>query len=305
MLATILVPLDGSRFAETALPVATRLTARAEGRLYLAMAHRPLAALVGLGEVAAPSFGADDDARVREEEYLTETSVGLGSVGTGPVRFRLRDGFAGETICDEAGRVGTDLIIMATHGRGAMGRIWLGSVADHVVRHSTRPVLLVHPGRDHAVPPEQFARNILVALDQSTYSEAIIDPVLDIARLTGAEVTLLTIVAPVFDPVESTLPHPVPQHPAIQARRSDEAHCRLRRAASRLRERGVRVSMRVVVGSSPAAGILDVLEEERFDMVALTTHGAGGVRRLMVGSVADKVIRGAHKPVLVLRPAVM
>ena len=58
----------------------------------------------------------------------------------------------------------------------------------------------------------------------------------------------------------------------------------------------------VVGGSSAAAGILSVLEEWRFGMAALTTHGAGGVRRLMVGSVADKVIRAARKPVLVLRP---
>lgn len=305
MLATILVPLDGSRFAEAALPIATRIASRAGGRMYLAMAHRPLAALVGLGEVATPSFGMDEDSRLKEEEYLTEASVSLGNIGFGAVQGRVRDGFAGETICDEAGRIGADLIVMATHGRSALGRMWLGSVADHVVRHSTRPVLLVHPGRDFITGAGQIPGNILVALDPSEYSEAILDPVFDLARLTGAQVTLLTVVAPVFDVAEPVLPPPVPQHPAILARRSDEAHARLRRVAHRLRQRDLSVSVRVVVGSSAAAGILSVLEESRFEMAALTTHGAGGVRRLMVGSVADKVIRAARKPVLVLRPAGM
>ena len=305
MLATILVPLDGSRFAEAALPIATRIVSRAGGRMYLAMAHRPLAALVGLGEVAAPSFGIDEDSRRQDEEYLTEASGSLGHIGFGAVQYRVRDGLAGETICEEAGRIGADLIVMATHGRGALGRMWLGSVADHVVRHSTRPVLLVHPGRDLITGPNQAPGNILVALDPSEYSEAILDPVIDFARLTGAQVTLLTVVAPVFDVAEPALPHPIPQHPAIMARRSDEAHARLRRVARRLRQRDLSVSVRVVVSSSAAAGILSVLEESRFEMAALATHGAGGVRRLMVGSVADKVIRAARKPVLVLRPVGM
>lgn len=303
MLGTVLVPLDGSRFAEAALPIATRLVSTARARLYLAMAHQPAAAVVGIGELAGFQVGPDDGGRRQGEQYLAEIAAKCGQPGDGPVHFQLIDGLAGEAVCDEAGRVGADMIIMATHGRGALGRLWLGSVADHVVRHSTRPVLLVHPGRDGAGSLNRDGGAILVALDQSEYSDAILDPVVDLAHLSGAEVTLLTVVAPAFDVAEPTIPYPVPQHPAILARRSDEAHSRLRRVAARLRKRGITVSRRVALGGSVAGGILSVLGEPRFDMVALTTHGAAGVRRLILGSVAEKVIRAAGKPVLVLHPA--
>lgn len=306
MLSTVLVPLDGSQFAEAALPVATRLASAARARIYLAMANQPMAAMVsmaGMGEVAGFQLAPTEEVRREGEEYLAEVATKYGPTGDAPVQFRLIEGPVGEAICAEAGRIGADMIVMATHGRGAFGRLWLGSVADHVVRHSTRPVLLVHPGRDSAGSLNRGDGAILVALDQSEYSDAILDPVVDLAQITGAAVTLLTVVAPTFDASEPTMPYPVPQHPAIHARRSDEAHSRLRRVAARLRKRGISVSRRVVAGNSAAGGILSVLEEARFDMVALTTHGAAGVRRLLLGSVAEKVIRATGKPVLVLHPA--
>jgi nucleotide-binding universal stress UspA family protein len=58
-----------------------------------------------------------------------------------------------------------------------------------------------------------------------------------------------------------------------------------------------------VVGPSAAAAVLDALEDRCYDLVAMTTHGAGGMRRLFLGGVADKIIRTARKPVLMLRPA--
>jgi nucleotide-binding universal stress UspA family protein len=94
----------------------------------------------------------------------------------------------------------------------------------------------------------------------------------------------------------------VPQHPAIVARRSDEAHFRLERLARLYRSMGLLVRTRVTTATTPAAGILAVLEESRFDMVALATHGAEGLRRLVTGSVADRVLRGSEKPMLVYHP---
>lgn len=302
MLRTVLVPLDGSRFAEAALPVAARLVTAARARLCLTMAQQPVAVVAGMGELAGMEFGADDDLQRQGNDYLAGIAAGYGQTGDGPVEYRLVEGPAGGAVCEEAGRIGADLIVMATHGRGAFGRLWVGSVADHVVRLSTKPVLLVHPGRD-AESRKHDGAAILVALDESEYSEAILGPVVDLAQATGAGLTLLTIAAPAFDVGESTMPYPVPQHPAILARHSDEAHSRLRRVAARVRKRGVSVSTRVVAGASAAAGILAVLQEPRFDLVALTTHGAAGMRRLLVGSVAEKVVRAAGKPVLVLHPA--
>jgi len=303
MLSTVLVPLDGSTFAETALDFAVPLAFSARARIYLVMAKHPVTMLAGMGETAGFLPDSDRESDRESGEYLAGTVAKWGEVGDWPLQFRLADGSAGEAICGEAGRVGADLIVMATHGRGALGRLWLGSVADYVVRHATRPVLLVHPGRDGTEALNRNGRTILVALDQSEYSDAILDPVVDLALATESKISLLTVVAPIFAPAEPAMPYPVPQHPAIVARRSDEAHSRLRRVAARLRRRGVSVSTRVVIGDSAAGAIVQVLREARFDMVALTTHGASGVRRLILGSVAEKVIRMAEKPVLVLHPA--
>ncbi len=303
MLTTVLVPLDGSRFAEAALPLAIRLATAAGARLYLARANQPVPVPAGMGELAGMASNSDEEARRQGAEYLSEIAARCGQIGGRPVEFRLIEGPVGEAVCDEAGRIGADLIVMSTHGRGALGRLVLGSVADHVVRCSTRPVLVVHPGHDTTESLPRNGGSILVALDEWEFSDAILDPVVDLARSTGAPITLLTVVAPAFDVTEPTMPHPVPQHPAIFARRSDQAHGRLNAVAERLRKQGVSVSTRVAVGDSPAGGILNVLGESRFDMVALTTHGAAGVRRLLIGSVAEKVIRAATKPVLVLHPS--
>jgi len=304
MLGTVLVPLDGSEFAEAALPIAKRLVERAGGRLYLATADQPSVALVGLGEITTALASLGEECCLEDESYLARTAAVLGTVGEGPVRVSLVDGPAGEAICEEAGRIGADFIVMATHGRNAMDRVWLGSVADYVVRHAARPVLLVKPHRLGYARTDQSIRNILVPLDPSNYSEAILDAVLTLARLMSASLTLLTVVAPQFGIAEPELPPPAPQHPAIVARRSDEAHARLDRLAKLYGLVGIGVRTRVAVAGTPAAGILGVLAEDRFDMVALATHGAAGLRRILAGSVADKVIRGSRKPVLVYHPVI-
>ena len=140
MLGTVLVPLDGSPFAEAALPIAAKLVRTAQGRLHLLVAHQPVVPVVGMWEMVGPPDHLNEEQRSRETTYLVETAAELGQVGDGPVRTHHTDGRAGEAICEEAGTVGADLIVMATHGRGVLGRMWLGSVADFVVcRLLSRP----------------------------------------------------------------------------------------------------------------------------------------------------------------------
>lgn len=302
MLATVLVPLDGSGFAEAALPIAKQLVARSRGRLCLITADHPSLAMATSGEFGVTLASMGDEIRRDDELYLVRTAAMLGTVGDGPVQERLVDGPAGEAICEEAGRIGADLIVMATHGRNAVERVWLGSVADYVVRHASRPVLLVRPRTLGALVPPPPIRNILVPLDASDYSEAILESVLTVARLMDCTITLLTVVAPQFGIAEPEFPPPVAQHPAIVARRSDEARARLERLAKLYRAMGIVARTRVTTAATPAAGILEVLREEQFGMVALATHGAAGLRRLLAGSVADKVLRGSPKPMLVYHP---
>lgn len=300
MIGTILVPLDGSHFAEEALPFARWLAGRAGASLNLVLAHQPAGAFVGMGELVAPPVGLDEDLRHRQEVYLSETAEALGHPGGAPVTVALAEGPPGEAICEEAARIGADLIVMATHGRGALGRLWLGSVADHVVNNISRPAIFLHPGRKNGSAAHQI-RSILVPLDFSAEAEAVLDTVRDLARLLHAQVTLQHVVEPhvtgqLLDPSMVSLTDDVLFEVQIA-----DAERRLQDQALKFRHDGISTSTRVITAASAAAGILDSLEES-FDLVAMTTHGRRGVRRLVLGSVADKVLRAAAKPVLMFRP---
>ena len=302
MLGTVLVPLDGSGFAEAALPLARRLAARAGARLYLATADHFSGVPVGGGEISSALAVLGEECLEEDELYLANTATQLGSVAGQPVLAHLIAGPPGEAICEEAGRIGADLIVMATHGRSAMSRLLLGSVAEYVIANANRPVLLVKPSRLGGLGATRSIRNILVPLSPDAASEAILESVVTLAPLLGATITLLTVVSPQFGIAEPELPPPAPQHPAIAARRSDEARMRLDRVAAFYRRLGVEVRTRVVLAGTPAGGILQVLSEDRFDMAAMTTTVTPGVRRVVAGSVTQKVIQGTGKPVLAYHP---
>jgi len=302
MIATMLVPLDGSPFAEAALPSAQWFASRTDARLHLFHAHQPVPVLVGVTEALASAPSPDLGAIRRERSYLDDTAKRLGLVGGVAVQTDFGDGPAGAEIVEEVARIGADLIVMATHGRGALGRLWLGSVADHVVRHAGVPILLIRPQAPNTPGEDPDIRSIVVPLDLSAVSRTILDPVVELARLAKARVTLLYVVEQFFQTMEPGVPYPIPQDPGIAELQRANAKRMLEEAASVLREQGIEVSTRVVIATSAAAGVLDTLEKPGYDLVALATHGAGGIRRLLLGSVAEQVIKGASKRVLVVRP---
>lgn len=303
MYRTILLPLDGSDVAEAALPLAARIARSAHARLHLLLVHQPITVPVEMTSMPVTTADFDEELRTRERGYLAGRVAELGQVGDGPVEVHHTDGSPGPDVCAEATRLGADLIVMATHGRGAVGRFWLGSVADYVVRHTTLPVLLVHVGAGARAPADRPIKEILVALDLSPHSEAILEPAIALARVSQAALTLFHVVEPFHEIAGPRSPYPEPQDPVLLESSRTETERLLGAAADRLRERGLAVSIRVVVGSGSVAGtVLQTLEEPGYDLVALTTHGARGLQRMLLGSVADKIIRGAGKPVLVLRP---
>ncbi len=82
-----------------------------------------------------------------------------------------------------------------------------------------------------------------------------------------------------------------------------EAAAYLSSVAQRLSANGRNIYTHVLFSPQPAAALLVAAEQQHADVIALSTHGRRGVRRMLLGSVADKVVRGAHMPVLVFRPA--
>jgi nucleotide-binding universal stress UspA family protein len=299
----VVVSLDGSRFAETAVPVGARLARAAGARLRVVMVHEPAMALVPAADIPV-TIGPDEVAiKAEEKAYLAGVALDLGPVGGAPVEFSLLEGLAGPTLVTELDRAGPDLLVMATHGRGPLSRFWLGSVADHVIRHTTVPVLLLHPKDGDPVPPaEARLERGLVALDRSEEAEAILPPLMALARVTQAHLTLVNVVEPVLGISGAVPPYPValPQE-TLEALRA-EGQKYLDEVADRLRAEGIGVATKVIVGLGIAGTILNQLDQGKHDFVAMTTHGATGFRRLLLGSVADKVIRGSSRPTLVLRP---
>ncbi|MBX7117918.1 MAG: universal stress protein [Gemmatimonadaceae bacterium] len=303
MLRTILVPLDGSALAERALPIACDLARRTGGAVHVVRAHVPIAVVGATAEGAIFSqdmLAADDALRRRAADYVTEVSRKAAAEWGIRVEPISEDGSPAGLVTDVADRVGADLIVMTTHGTGGFTPDWLGSVADSVIRHSHRPVLAVPENDAHLGEP--FApRRLLVTLDGSDRSAAILPSARDLAVAYGAHVDLIRVVAP-FVPgdVVATLAADRPDPFGVDA---ETVHAKqaLDVAGAALEQVGLHTTRTVRVDLSPTRCLLDHVQETGPDCLAIATQGRG-VSRLFLGSVADKLIRSAGRPVLVLRP---
>jgi nucleotide-binding universal stress UspA family protein len=300
---TILVPLDGSPLAEQALPLARRLAERAGSKLRLALVHQIPAAPLDPG--AAKLFTSIElSTRKSERSYLRSLQAKLRQEGVRLASAVTLSGPVGPALAQYVQELGIDLVVMATHGRGGMRRAWLGSVADYLVRHLQVPVLLVRPGEDgRAQAPVAGANQILVPLDGSPLAEDVLGPAADLARLWGAELTLLRVVHPVVLFSDEMLGWPAPYDAELTASLRNQAEDAIRDIAERLRSEGLRATGVAVVGWGAADAILQAARPEQVAAIAIATHGRGGLQRLTLGSVADKLIRAAEVPVLVHRPA--
>jgi nucleotide-binding universal stress UspA family protein len=295
MYSSLLVPLDGSAFAEHALPFAASIARRAGASLQVVQAHVPVASFY-IGSELAADFTLDATIRENEVAYLDGVVKRLTENIPVRVSRTLVDGLIADAIHEQALAVGADLVVMATHGRGPLSRFWLGSVADALVRRLPMPILLVRPQEETAnLATEVAVRRILIPLDGSDLAEQILEPATELGRLTQAEYTLLRVVEPFIPP-----PHHLPGPLFHQLAR--EAQIYVDGVAERLRGRSLRVETKVVINGFAAAAILEEARVHATDLIALETHCRSGLARMLLGSVADKVLRGALTPVLLHRP---
>ena len=309
MLRSVFVPLDGSAFGEQALPIAYAVALRAGAEITLAHVHVPAIHVTmgnwNLAGVPMLDERADEEARARDQRYLEQLRSRSGLRGL-RVSCRVLNGAVAPALIEAATAEAADLVVLTTHGRGAFGRVWIGSVADAVIRHGGVPTLLVRPL--HAVPerPVRDAapfepRHILVALDGSDLSKQALGPALDLAALYHARLTLLRVVEPLA--VNAGAPDLDMAELDQQYQHSEDGAARayLRGIAAPLQRMGHSVETRIEHGQ-PALAITQAARELGVDVVALATHGRGGLSRLLMGSVADRVVRAAEQPVLVVRP---
>lgn len=293
MYRSILVPLDGSSFAEYAVPAAVAIARRAGGVIHLVHVHEPLLIAETIDPVKRKM------ARRKEAEYLSSVEAQAATRGEVRVRAHLLRGAVVPKILGQARRCGVDLVVMTTHGRGGLSRLWLGSTADELLRRSELPVLLIRPGED--TPPaegEPSFRNVLVPLDGSSLAEQILPHAIGMARLFGSRLTLLRVAraGPSFGYPSVPLGVPLEPVDAVEAKRYLDG------VAERMRAEGLEAGALVARNPVPARAIAEYAEANDVDLIALATHGRGGLSRLVLGSTADKVIRSCLVPVLAYRP---
>lgn len=303
MLKSLLVPLDGSEFSERALPLACRLARTTGASLHLAHVHKAHPPEHFLSSTQFHYEGLDlgeYDAHHRDEEraYLEELTTHLEE--STHADARLLEGPVAEGIAAYADEVDADLLLVVTHGRAGIRRLWLGSVADALVRSTHLPLLLLHPAPGSEVPQEvSWVDHILVPLDGSDLAAAILAPVREMARATGARVTLLHIVS--SSAVIGT--HILPMMPSDTLAAVERATAYLEKVVADLGEDGIEAEPLVVAHEVPAAAIQAVAAERGADLVAMATHGYGGLKRALLGSVASTVLAKSPLPLLLKRPA--
>ena len=303
MFQTLLVPLDGSAFAEQALPFALSIARRANAKLDLMRVHA-LYCIDNPARVWAPfDPAADAEFRGQELGYLDE----LARRHTGECAVKptcaVVNGFAADAILGRAKEVAADLIVMTTHGRGPLSRAFLGSVADELVRRCSIPVLLVRP--QEALPDlhkEPSVTKVLVPLDRSPTSMQIIQPAIKLGSAWGASYIFLHVVHPDTIPARETASErPAALRRTWQEREAEEALAYLEHVADWFRGPAVKVQTRVVVRPHVATAILDEARAQSCDVIAFASHGRVGLKRMLLGSITDKVLRGASCPVLIYR----
>jgi nucleotide-binding universal stress UspA family protein len=237
------------------------------------------------------------------EQYIEEVSERVDKEADFKVRATVLKGSPPEAIHNHAAERGVDLVVMATHGRGPMSRFWLGSTADGLIRHSMIPILLLRPCEEEpGTQPDFSPRRVLVPLDGSNESEAILTHALAVAGNGETEFDLLRIYPYPKEIGSSYLPQTVQVNvDALESARTAAAEYVEEKAAT-LIERGIPTKGHIVTDREPAAGILHFAEQSGADLIAMCTHGRSGVSRFVLGSVTDKVIRGAQFPTLVCHP---
>jgi nucleotide-binding universal stress UspA family protein len=285
MFQNILVPVDETAFAEAAVPWALAM-AGPRATLHIVHAHcfPPPATMVVYDQ------NLDQALLIQEEQYLDELADRVRAiVPQMAITTRNADvcSVQAETLAFAARKVCADLVVMATHGRGPLARFFFGSVSDMFSRLAPAPVLLVRPDErqtkvDLTIRPR--LEQVVVPLDGSEFAEQVLKPAMSVAAAFGCRCTFVYVADQTAD---------------TSGERAEAYLDRIARSAP-----SDAITRREIIWNCSAAkAILAVAGSDPRTCIALATHGREGVDRFLNGSVADKVVRRAVGPVLVLHSA--
>ncbi|MEE9575883.1 MAG: universal stress protein [Gemmatimonadota bacterium] len=290
----ILAPTDFSPAAEVACRLAARLAMRSEAGLtvFHAIPGKDLAQRMESGKTQVDIL---NEGRERLGEWFAAVvPAELRSFLT--AEFKVIVGEPTPGIARAAKLSGADLILMATQGRTGLAHLLMGSVTAAVLRTLPIPVLALRPGQ--AELPLTTVQRILWATDLSPVSEAAWPYVLMLADLLTAEVILLHAVRPAE--LAGLADHPVPPPAGWMERYLTPLEQELERRQRAVEALGLRARRKIVVGT-PAEVIVAEAQGEQADLIVMGTHGRSGLSHVLLGSVAEAVIRKAACPVLTVQ----
>ena len=299
MLHKILVPLDGSIAAETALVPAMQIGRGVGAELLLLRAlemnYMAMPMMAGGYELTYP-MAALENSHQEIAEYL----AGVRRLHDCPAchaRALEMEGDAASCIVDTADDEACDLIVMSTHGYTGVRRMLFGSVTERVLHAAPCPVLVTR-----AKDP---IRRMLITLDGSVLGESVLEPALEIARAVEARIILMRVneVIP-LNPLDMAaswdwdIPEPEKK---LMGERRQAAEAYLREVVGRFDLSPAEVET-IVLDGSPVDRIQEFARLYNIDLLAMSTHGHTGLRRWLYGSVTAQVMRGSHCSMLVVRP---
>jgi nucleotide-binding universal stress UspA family protein len=326
MYTRILVPLDGSPRAEEALPVAARLAQASGGTLVLTRivnVNPELSPYFAMPVGSAPQLTYDiiDDAKAYLEHMRTHASVrGI------PIETNVFLGMTAPALLEAITETKADMIVMCSHGHVGFARWTLGSIAQHITRHSPVPVLVLREGKPllpDAIAERGYPLRALVTLDGSQLAEAVLPHVITVltalAGQNGSEMRLTSVVSPLDLDIAG-----MTQSAGVEA-----AQRYLDTTVERLRTDDatshIRISSNVAVSRDIAGYLISVAEGDQgissadtdtsnvestasnephggYDIMAMATHGRSGFALWAVGSVTERVLQSTRLPLFIVRP---
>ena len=310
MFERILVPLDGSKRSERAIPVAARIARAANGTVILVQVTELPSDFFTEGKYPSQMYPDDliEEGKALAANYLDNVSKQSELVGL-KTETRVERGDAAQSILAAIEPLGVDLIVMCSHGYTGFKRWALGSVAQKIIPHSSVPVLVLRDGGPTLSVKPLYA---LVALDGSPVSEEVLAPVIQLmAALAPSEEKTLHLTHVVELPLTYGRIgiHAYVNQMKEEAKRLSQGY--LAAVAERLTNGGVpglTVTTSIAVNVDVAEALVQVAQQQllaggHFDLVAMATHGRSGLQHLLMGSMTDHVMSATKLPMLVVHPS--
>jgi nucleotide-binding universal stress UspA family protein len=295
----ILVPIDFSKMSVQAIETAKHLADRFGATIHLAHVHHWQYPADFVGPAISSGFLPHSLEEHRNKQLADELKTVARKTGLSPRdQTHLRTGVSAfREICKLAQEIPADLIVLPTHGYTGLKHVFLGSTAERVVQHAPCPVFVVRQFGKRPVAKKFGYKKILVPVDFSDCSQKAVQYAIGFANQLGAEIVLLnaTYLGYIYS-VEGTALYDIP---GLQQAAREKAERQMQKLVRAIRFGGVKFET-VFTEASPVLDICDFAKHHDLDLIITSTHGLTGFEHVLIGSIAEKVVRHAPCSVLVV-----